>query len=305
MNPIPKSRPVSWMFWHPHQGLWNSGLVDAIERTIPISAINRPIRGMIMLIDTFLLFVRAVARRSSILGVTKIFAKPRAPDDVRILYFDLGTYKEGAELALMTDVILPRMGCDFQAFGFEANGESFRHVAEKFAGKSHVSVFHKALCKAAPPQGKIRLYHDGRGGTGDSLYRRSDSFEDVEAVRLSDWLREEHIALEDQICLLRMNIEGAEYDVLQDLVENGLAAHVDGYYGMWDDMSKIDIQRDAEFRAFISRNDIHSCTFNGRDVKWRVRMKCIEYDMNTSALVGLRRLERRSGAPGRRAGPAK
>lgn len=303
MNARPKGWPVSWMFWHPHQRLWNWGLVGAIERAIPIPAINKPIVGMIMLVDTFLLFVRALVRRSSVLGVTKILAKARPGHDVRILYLDIGTHKEGAELALMTEAILPRMGGDFEAFAFEANEESFRHINAKFFGKRHVSVFHKALSKAA--QGTIRLYHDGRGGTGDSLYRRSDSFEDVETVRLSDWLRERHIVLEDWICLLRMNIEGAEYDVLQDLVENGLAADIDGYYGMWDDISKIDIQRDAEFRAFVSRNDIHSCTFNGRDVRWRVRMKCIEYDMNTSALAGLRRLERRSGAASGRAGPAR
>jgi len=256
---------------------------------------------MIMLIDTFLLFVRAVARRSSVLGVTNIFAKAKVRDDVRVLYFDIGTHKGGAELALMTDAILPRMCGNFEAFGFEASQESFRLVHEKFIGKRHVSIFHKAVCNAAPPQGKIRLYHDGRGGIGNSLYRPSDSFEDVEAVRLSDWLCERNLVLEDRICLLRMNIEGAEYDVLQDLVESGLAAHIDGYYGLWDDISKIDILRDAEFRAYISRNGIRSCTFNGRDMRWRVRMKCIEYDMNTSALAGVRRLERRSGAAGGRA----
>jgi FkbM family methyltransferase len=304
MNARPEGWPLSWMFWHPHQRLWNAGLVGAIERTIPISAINRPIRGMIMLIDTFFLFVRAVARRSSLLGVRRIFAKARARDGVRIIYFDVGTHKEGAELAAMTDAILPRMGSDFEAFGFEASQESFHQVNQKFLGNRHVSVVHKALCNATPPQGKIRLYHDAAGGLGDSLHRPGDSFEDVEAARFSDWLRERNIALEDRICLLRMNIEGAEYDVLQDLVENGLAAHVDGYYGMWDDISKTDIPRDAEFRAFLSSNGIRSCTFNGRDMRWRVRLKCIEYDLNTSVLAGLRRLERRSGAAGGRVGPA-
>jgi len=304
MTAGPTGWPVSWMFWHPHQQLWNLALVSAVERAVPISAIRKPIVGVIMLIDTFLLFARAVARRSSVLGVTKIFAKARMRDDVRVLYLDLGTHKEGAELALMTDVILPRMCGAFEALGFEANQESFRQVNEKFFGKRHVSLFHKALCNAAPPQGKIRLYHDGRGGTGDSLYRPTDSYEEVEAVRLSDWLRARNIVLEDRICLLRMNIEGAEYDVLQDLVESGLAAHIHGYYGMWDDISKTDIHRDAQFRAFIARNHIRSFTFNGRDVKWRVRMKCIEYDVSTSVLAGLRRLERRAAAAGGRAAPA-
>ncbi len=116
-------------------------------------------------------------------------------------------------------------------------------------------------------------------------------------MRLSDWLREKNISLEDRICLLRMNIEGAEFDVLQDLVESGLATNVDGYYGMWDDVSKINVKRDVEFREFLSRNGIRSMTFNGRDVRWRFRMKCIEYDMNTSVMVGSRRLERRINAP--------
>lgn len=247
-----------------------------------------------MLIDSCFLFARAVARRLSLVGVRRIFARARLGDGVRVLYFDVGTHKEGAELALMTDAFLPSICDDFEAFGFEASEESFRHVNQKFGGKERVSVFHKALCNATPPQGKIRLYHDSRGGLGDSLHRPSDSFEDVEAVRLSDWLRERNIVLEDKICLLRMNIEGAEYDVLQDLVENGLAGQFDGYYGLWDDISKTDIPRDAEFRAFLSRNHIRSFTFNGRDVRWGVRRKCVEYDLHTSVLAGLRRLERRS-----------
>ena len=294
MNPSPQGWPVSWMLWHPHQRLWNGGLVGVIERTIPVEAINRPIRGVVMLIDTCFLFARAVARRLSLLGLRSIFAKARVRDGARVLYVDVGTHKDGAELALMTDAILPSMCHDFDAFGFEASEASFRQVTNKFLAKQGVSVFHKALCNATPPQGKIRLYHDARGGLGDSLYRPSDSYEEVEAVRLSDWLRERSIALEDRICLLRMNIEGAEYDVLQDLVENGLAPHIDGYYGLWDDISKTDIPRDTEFRAFLSRHHIRSFTFNGRDVRWGVRRKCIEYDLNTSVLAGLRKLERRS-----------
>src|ERR1700741_3561279 len=105
MNATPQGWPVSWMFWHPHQRLWNGGLVGVIERAIPVAAINRPIRGLIMLIDSGLLFVRAVARRVSLVGLRRIFSKPRVRDGVRVLYVDVGTHKDGAELALMTDTI--------------------------------------------------------------------------------------------------------------------------------------------------------------------------------------------------------
>ena len=285
---VRNSWPIWWMFWHPHQRLWNDRLVGVIERVIPATSISRPVRGMLMLVDTSLLFLRAVLRRLSLFGFSEIFTKWRT--GYPVLYLDIGTHKEGAELALMTDVILPRVCFTYEAYGFEASQESFRQVRVKFSKKRHVILLHKALCNT---QGKIRLYHNARSGLGDSLYREGDSFEDVDAVRLSGWLRERNISLEDTICLLRMNIEGAEFDVLQDLVESGLATNVDGYYGMWDDVSKINVERDAEFREFLTRNGISSMTFNGRDMRWRFRMKCIEYDMNTSVMVGSRRLERR------------
>ena len=286
------SWPISWMFWHPHQRLWNDRLVGVIETVIPARSISRPVRGMVMLVDTSLLFIRAVLRRLSLFGFSEIFTKWRT--GYPVLYLDIGTHKQGAELALMTDAILPRVCIHYEAYGFEANQESFRQARVRFSKKRHVILLHKALCNA---QGKIRLYHNAGSGLADSLYRQADSFEDVEAVRLSDWLREKNISLEDRICLLRMNIEGAEFDVLQDLVESGLATNVDGYYGMWDDVSKINVKRDVEFREFLSTNGISSMTFNGRDVRWRFRMKCIEYDMNTSVMVGSRRLERRINAP--------
>ena len=131
------------------------------------------------------------------------------------------------------------------------------------------------------------LYQDSGRGSGDSLYRRSDSYEEVGATRLSDWLLRRNIILQRGICLLRMNIEGAEYDVIRDLVERGLAQNIDGYYGMWDDVFKIDQQRDEAFRAFLTANRIHPFTFNGRDMRWSWRRRCIEYDINTSVLARL------------------
>jgi hypothetical protein len=98
-----------------------------------------------------------------------------------------------------------------------------------------------------PSSGKVTLYKDSGRGSGDSLYRESDSYEEVDATRLSDWLLRRNIILQRGICLLRMNIEGAEYDVIKDLVESGLARNIDGYYGMWDDVFKIDQQRDEAF----------------------------------------------------------
>lgn len=220
------------------------------------------------------------------LGLKKIFSKTRVPDDIPVLYFDMGTHREGTELSLMADTILPKICNRFEAYGFEANQESYENVKNKFANKGHVHLFCKALCYSLPGNGKIKLYHNSNG-LGDSLYRQSNSYEEVEAIRFSEWLNKEGIILKNKICLLRMNIEGAEYDVIQDLVESEYAKDIDGYYGMWDDLSKIDRYRDKNFRDCLFKNHIYPFTFNGRDMGKSFRLRCIEYDIETHIQVAL------------------
>ena len=201
-----------------------------------------------------------------------------------------GTHKEGAELSLLVNTILPSICDQYEAIGFEAGRASFEHVSEKLSGRNDVRIVHRALCHELPPDGKIKLYKDTEGGIGDSLYRETEVFETVDAGRLSDFLSENGIALDDRIFLLRMNIEGAEYDVIKDLVEHDLSQHIDGYFGMWDDVSKIDVQRDHEFRSFLRNNNIHSFPFNGRDLRWSLRKKCIAYHVRTQILSAAQRL---------------
>lgn len=284
--------PLSWILWHPHQGLWNPALVGLVRSIIPLSPISKLFTLFIIHIDTLILLLRALTRRVSLLGFTSIVSKARVPDTISILYFDLGTHKEAQELVLIVDKILPRISDNVEAYGFEASRESFDEAKAKFHKNKHVHLFNKALCCELPVGGNIKLYKDSGNGIGDSLYRKGGNYEEVEALRLSDWFSESNIDLEKSICLLRMNIEGAEYDVLRDLVDNMLAQHIDGYFGMWDDVSKIDLQRGNDFRAFLSDNQINSFTFNGRDMRWPLRVKCIEYAIETAVQVGLRKIQR-------------
>jgi FkbM family methyltransferase len=282
-----KGRPLSWMFWHPHQKLWNWNLVTAIQKLSPITPVNKVLIKILIFLDTIFLFIRAVGRRISVLGVAQLFSSARIAEQQQLIYFDMGTHKEGAELKLMADDILPNITDNFIAYGFEASQQSYNEVCKVFADDNKVNVIHKALCSTPPANGKIRLYHSGKG-LGDSLYRVSESgsFEEVDAVRFSDWLNENGISLKNMICIIRMNIEGAEYDVLQDLIESGNSHYVDGFYGMWDDLSKISKQRDDDFRLFLAENHIHPFTFNGRDLISSWRKKCIEYDLYTHIKAG-------------------
>ena len=74
--------------------------------------------------------------------------------------------------------------------------------------------------------------------------------------------------------------------MIADLVDGGLASCIDGYFGMWDDLSKIDKRRDNEFRAFLAKHHISPFTFNGRDLEFHFRVRCIEYEIETSVRAG-------------------
>lgn len=283
--------PLLWIIWHPHQGLWNWKLLGVIRKNMPIAPVSRMICRAIVHSDTLILWMRAFVARVSLLGISKIFHQVHVPDNVSVVYLDLGTHKEASELFMVINNVLPSICNNFHAYGFEANQESIELAKKKFTHSANVQLIHKALVRDLPSNGKIRLYKDAVEGLGDSIYRHSGQYEDVECMRLSDFLTDNRLIEENRIVLLRMNIEGAEYDVIQDLVENGLGDRIDGYFGMWDDVSSIDLARDAEFRALLAKHQIRPFTFNGRDLGSSIRRKCIVYHIHTRIMHKLRRLQ--------------
>ena len=135
---------------------------------------------------------------------------------------DLGTHEQGKELAFTIDRILEPIGGDVKAYGFEANQQTHSRAAARFANRPNVTIIRKALVFEVPPNGQIKLYKDQEKGLGDSLYRQTAETEVVECGRLSEFLNSNKLLKPGQIRLLRMNIEGAEYDVVQDLLEAGM-----------------------------------------------------------------------------------
>ncbi len=284
-SPPAPATPALWFFWHPHQKLWNWSLVAWLEKWVPTRLGRRIAVRVIVLIDSAVLALRALLRRLMILGPARLLGLPALPDAARIIYLDIGTHREGYEMEHVLDRVLPGFCPRVAAYGFEAGGASYRRAAAKFAARPGVTVLHMALCHHKPASGTIRLYHS-TGSLGDSLYRPTDSFEDVPAVRLSEWIAQQRLDLPRCIAILRMNIEAAEFDVIRDLVESGQHQHIDGYFGMWDDVSKVDPRNDAPFRELLRRHGIHPLTFNGRDFASKLRLFAIRYDMRTHIYRG-------------------
>lgn len=281
-------KPWHWLLWHPHQGLWNHDLLRLLKKAFP--RFHKRLEVLVINLDTTLLFMSALATRIRTVGLVRAFGSSPIPSDLRVVYLDLGTHEQGAELSWVIESVLPDISPNFLAYGFEASPESFECVKDKFKNRPEVQIVHGALCYEVPPGGTVRLYRDGRRGEGNSIYRRTNDFDEVAAMRLSDFMQKNIPTEGHFIFIMRMNIEGAEYDVLRDLAETGLSKRIDGYFGMWDDVSKIDLNRDREFRRFISANGIRTFPFNGRDLRWPFRKYCIAYQMRTRIMAAAKRM---------------
>ena len=258
--------------WHPHQKLWNKRLMRLINKNLPHKRIREIVKRLIIYLDTFILAIRL---KSFYLNKTRCRQKI-----THINYFDLGIHKEAAELNWVLKQILQKQNRSFMIYGFEANPFTYKQVLDNIPKVKNLQLYNYAIINNKHPSGKIKLY-TSKNGLSDSIYRSNyDNYVEVPAIKLSDFIYQKHINLSKSVNILRMNIEGAEFDVLQDLINEGLIKYFHRFYGMWDDVSKIDHAKDIQFRKTLKEHNIKPVPLNGRDLQSNARLKIIKKDFN-------------------------
>jgi FkbM family methyltransferase len=277
---VKRYEKIHWVLWHPHQKLWNWRLQRGLES---LPGIGRYLARLVIFLDTLVLAARAVAHRARALGIARIVGPAALPP--RALYVDCGTHREGRQVRLVHDWFADRL--DLQIVAFEASPAYHASVTQNLADLMNVRIEQAAVVGPTYADATVRLYRSGGDGKADSLFaERGTAYDDVPAVRLSQAIRK--YVDQGVPVLLRMNIEGAELFVVEDLIEAGLLPAIAGYFGMWDDLSKIDTSRDDAFRRLLRNHGIHPFTFNDRDLDVPLRARVIRYEMAT-ALAARRR----------------
>lgn len=106
-----------------------------------------------------------------------------------------------------------------QVYAIEPNPENARHINEKEPGATVV----QAAVFIEPGTMKLYLSENFDGSTlyADKLSGgiRTDRYVDVETIDFSDWLENNVNAADHVVC--KMDIEGAEFDVLEHLARTG------------------------------------------------------------------------------------
>jgi FkbM family methyltransferase len=259
------------LIWDPHQKLWNWRLVGKVRRlfrTVP--PVGRAATWLIVTVDSLILLSRVIVKR------VRAGALPQAPS-ASVLYIDCGLHQAGAELRQMDRWFGDRYALSL--IGFEAGSSQVEH-ARRALSDVDAEVRHAAVVGPSHAEPAVTFYNRGRAGIGDSLFveRGGIGEETVPAVRVSDVLR----GHEADAVILRMNIEGAELFVIEDLARCGLLSRISGFYGMWDDLSKNDDRvRERQFRELLRRYRMHTTTFNARDLPHALRRMAIRMSIDT------------------------
>jgi hypothetical protein len=273
------------VLWHPHQKLWNWRLEAALRKLgRPLGLGDALVRALVA-VDSALLWARVVIGRARALGPRD--ALRLAPPTARpVLYVDCGVHKHGEQLRAMHEWFADR--CELHMLAFEASEEHWRDARDELADLSRLDLRRLALVGPDVAGDHVRLFKGAHDGKADSLFTPSDRYEDVPAARLSTILTRECAALcAHAPVLVRMNIEGSEYDVIDDLVRSGQCRHVDGWFGMWDDVAKLDPAKERRFRRLLTEAHITAVTFNDRDLAHPRRRAAIRLALDAAVRRGL------------------
>lgn len=127
------------------------------------------------------------------------------------VYFDLGGYK-GEEV----DEIYRRYGCYIYVFEPVAEYASF--LQQKYKDIERIKVFAFGLSDKTE-QTSISLLDNS-----SSVFKQDGGAETIQLVRISEFISQHNI---EKIDLMKINIEGSEYPVLEDLIKTKLINRVE------------------------------------------------------------------------------
>jgi FkbM family methyltransferase len=135
-------------------------------------------------------------------------------------------------------------------------------LAERFKRNSDIRVFAHAL--GASTRRETLSVH----GASSSAYKDKADKEEAQFVDVAQWFEEQRIA---SVRLMKINIEGGEYELLERMLERGLTARVDDLQIQFHNFSADAAQRMAAIQRGLTAT--HEPTYQYRFVweNWRRR----------------------------------
>jgi FkbM family methyltransferase len=139
-------------------------------------------------------------------------------------------------------------------YSFEANTNIFKDVQKHFKDDKTVNLYNKAVWIE---ETIMKFYVSTSWSDGSSLYKEKTSggineniYLNVESIDLSSFLKQ-NFTEKDHV-VLKLDVEGAEYEILNKLIDDGTINLVKEFYGEFH-AEKIDSQRVKELEKKIDK----------------------------------------------------
>ena len=184
---------------------------------------------------------------------------------MKINHFDIGL-AHGQEIKYCYD-IYKILNVPFNIYGIEAEEYSFNHCKKIYDNLNNIKLFKYAISSSDEEYIKLYLQDNKKNiKQGNSIYASKsnvlkDDYQLVKSIKFSDFLNEHNIELEDSINIIRINIEGAEWDFFNDLFESKLINKFNIFLGagqqdIWKVKELVDKKIDKKFDELLKINKI-------------------------------------------------
>jgi FkbM family methyltransferase len=157
---------------------------------------------------------------------------------MKIRYFDFGLHK-GVELHDMQK-FLPTITNDFECYGFEAAPTHYNNFCKRYINKN-TNIYQVAVTDKHNSSVNLYFAPNRVGHTIHSTKNNvlKDKYWSVPTIKFSEWLKDNNIKLEDSFNIVKINIEGAEWEFFNDVVDSNINKHINIYCGASHDVEKI------------------------------------------------------------------
>lgn len=161
---------------------------------------------------------------------------------MKIRYFDLGTHK-CKELIDMKE-FLPTITDDYEIYGFEGAPLTFTKFCLKHEDKN-THIYNYIISDVHNETKKIYYCRRHTFSVGHSIHSSKrdvdeQKYEEVKSVTFSNWIKDMNINLKESFNIVKINIEGAEWEFFNDIVNNNIRSDINLFCGTGHDVEKID-----------------------------------------------------------------
>ena len=105
----------------------------------------------------------------------------------------------------------------------EPNTSLYNHLIKIYKNSENIHIYNYAV---SDKNEKVKFFTSGNNYVGDQgftmSYEIGNNYIEVDSIKFSDFLKNEVLTKHDFIYLIKIDIEGEEFNVLEDLINESI-----------------------------------------------------------------------------------